>query len=378
MTFREISETAIPVSRRRWIALAVTALAGCGGGSAVVGLPGTGGTGIYARGKIAGFGSVVVNNIRFDDADAVVRVDGLEASGSDLRLGMVAGVTGLLNDDQLTGKADRIEIWSIAQGVVTALSATGFTVLGMTIETTVSTVFDGFTDPSNIQIGSQVKVWGLQADATAQRWTATRIATSATAPAIATGQVHASGARRFLNDIELLGATVGSLRPGDLVRVRGAYDENDLTLQVEEVVRVGVQPDPASAIEVEIEGVVTAWLTNGHFMLGSVEVDLSRLNSVPVQIGDRIEVYGVWRGQVLEATKIEAEDEQSHGLVEIEARIEAFTSVSDFVVRAQRCDASVAVVKGGNAADLGIGVQVHLKGRIEGEWLLVTEIEIDD
>lgn len=380
MTLWKGSETVIPMSRRQWLALTVTTLVGCGGGSSsVVGLPGTGGTGIFTQGKIAGFGSVIVNGIRFDDTAAVVRVDGSDASISGLRLGMVAGVMGLLNnDDRSNAKADRIEIWSIAQGMVTAVSAVGFTVLGMTIDTGVSTVFDGLMDASTIRVGSWVKVWGLQADVSAQRWAATRLEATTPAGWIATGKVQVSGERRFLNGIELRGGAAASLRNGDLVRVQGTSDGNNLTLEVEQVDRVGVQPDPASSVELEIEGVVTASLPNGWFVLGSVEVDPSGVGSASVQIGDRIEVYGVWRGQVLEATKIEAEDEESHRLVEIEAKIEAFTSAADFVVRGQRCDASAAVVKGGQASDLGVGVKVHLKGRIDGEWLVVTEIEIGD
>ena len=66
------------VSRRSCLALALTALAGCGGGGggASASLPGTGGTGIYAQGSIAGFGSVIVNAVRYDDTRASVSIDG--------------------------------------------------------------------------------------------------------------------------------------------------------------------------------------------------------------------------------------------------------------------------------------------------------------
>ena len=57
--------------RRSWTRPLATVLAipllmaGCGGGV------GTGGTGTYAAGPITGFGSVIVNDIRFDDGAAM-------------------------------------------------------------------------------------------------------------------------------------------------------------------------------------------------------------------------------------------------------------------------------------------------------------------
>jgi hypothetical protein len=368
------------LSRRHWIALAVSTLTGCGGGASSTAAvdPGTGGTGIYALGKIEGFGSVILNGIRFDDSAAIVRLDGLTGQSTDLRLGMVVGVVGQRNEDRVNGTAETIETWSVAQGEVTEVAGGCFTLLGMEIDTGTSTAFSGLSGATSVRVGTRLKVWGLQVGASGRNWSATRVEVSTAPDVVATGLAKVQGGRFFLNAVELLGIAPGSLRANELVRVRGNWNAATQGIQVERIDRVAISPDQASGSEVEIEGVVSALPGNGRLMLGSVDVDISRVNMPTVQVGQRIEVKGIWRGQILEATQVEIEDEESHGSAEIEARIEVFTSVGDFVLRGQRCDASAARFKGGTESDLAVGVRVHVKGTIVGEVLQVSELAIED
>ncbi|MEZ5738630.1 MAG: hypothetical protein R3E68_03630 [Burkholderiaceae bacterium] len=81
--------------------LAAFLLAGCGGGSEVLG-PGSGGTGTSvtttAVGPISGFGSVIVNGVRYDDSLARVSDErGTTLSRSQLRLGMMVQIRGSSN-----------------------------------------------------------------------------------------------------------------------------------------------------------------------------------------------------------------------------------------------------------------------------------------
>jgi hypothetical protein len=373
----------VSVSRRHWIALAVASLAGCGGGdSTVAGDPGTGGTGIYSSGKIAGFGSVIVNGIRFDDSSAAIWLDGDRLpDSSTLRLGMVAGVAGMRNSDQVSGTANSIRIWSVAQGCVTTVTplaggGVSFALMGMTIDAGPSAVFGDGLVAAGITSGMRLKVWGLQADATGRQWAATRVEPDQAGSSVTTGLVVLMGAQRYVNGIKLLGRRADALLKGQLVRARGVLDVVAMALQVDQVEDVGVRPDPGSDVEVEVEGVVTALLPNGHFMLGSVEVDGSGLAPAQVQVGARLEVHGVWKGQVLVARKVEQEDGATHSSAEIEGLIEAFTSVADFVVRGQRCDASAARIEGGRVEDLKVGLKVHVKGSVDGDVLKVTSLEI--
>ena len=78
------------LTRRHWLVLAASAVSGCGGGSASTTAslsPGTGGTGsVYTQGSISGFGSVIVNGIKFDDLQATVQMDGGPAESKNLRV----------------------------------------------------------------------------------------------------------------------------------------------------------------------------------------------------------------------------------------------------------------------------------------------------
>ena len=83
-----------PSPPRRWLQgllfLAAGVLAGCGGGGE--GGVGTGGTGTYALGTITGFGSIIVNGVRFDDSAAsVLDDDDATRSRDELKLGMTRG-----------------------------------------------------------------------------------------------------------------------------------------------------------------------------------------------------------------------------------------------------------------------------------------------
>ena len=97
--------------RHTWRVLAALApiallLAACGVDS--------GGTGETAKtsseGRIAGFGSVIVNGIRFDDSQAsIVDDDGVAHVSSELKLGMVVDVEGELQGNSGNGVARSIQ-----------------------------------------------------------------------------------------------------------------------------------------------------------------------------------------------------------------------------------------------------------------------------
>lgn len=373
------------LTRRSWIVLATSTLAGCGGGgssSSTASMPGTGGTGIYAQGSISGFGSVIMNGIKFDDTAAKVQVDGVTATSADLRLGMVAAVQGERNAADVTlGTASSIQVWSVAQGVVSQVGSGEFTLAGMTVQTDSTTVFDGIANAAALSLGLRVAVWGLQAGADGTRWTATRVAVVPATAVVSTGLVSVADSQRSLNGLLLTGPDAGSLTAGQLVRVQGALSAagDSLALASFKLLGSGVSAQPQG--EIEIEGLVTTIPSAGRFMLGSIEVDASSAvyNPVTAQItlGARVEVYGSWQSGVLKATEVELETEQALHAVEISGLIEQFTSLANFVVREQRCDATNATISHGTVADLRVGVQVKVKGaKAGGDVLVVTELEI--
>jgi hypothetical protein len=372
------------LTRRNWIVLATSALSGCGGGDvSTAGAPGTGGTGnyaLYSQGSISGFGSVIVNGVKYDDALALVQVNGVAAMSADLRLGMVAGVQGELSADVTLGTASHIEVWSIAQGLVTQLNGSvpgEFMLAGMTINADTSTVLDGFVNVGALTVGQRLAVWGLQARADGSHWTATRIEVVADTALVSTGLVQVVNLQKTLNGLLLTGSAVASLTAGQLVRVQGTLSITGSTLTVTSAKLLSPGAGTQLQGEAEIEGVVTSIASTSRFMLGSIDVDASSTSYLPV-LGARVEVYGTWQNGVLKATKADIEDEETLHAVELEARIEQYTSQANFVVRGQRCDATQARISHGTAADLQVGVKVHIKGTKTGNVLMVTTLELDN
>ena len=69
---------------------------------------GTGGTGTYASGPITGFGSIIVNGVRFDDSAAAVSDDDGAAIGRDrLKLGMQVEIESEVVSDDGSGRKAR-------------------------------------------------------------------------------------------------------------------------------------------------------------------------------------------------------------------------------------------------------------------------------
>jgi Domain of unknown function (DUF5666) len=338
--------------------------------------------------SIAGFGSVIINGIKFDDSVAVVQVNGVATNPSDLRLGMVASVQGTRNVDLVTGTAAHIDVWSIAQGPVSQVQSGQFKVAGMTVMTDASTVFEGVASTSalaNLGSTQRVTVWGLQSGADGSGWRATRLAMTTANTVVSTGLVTASGAQRSVNGITLSGNAVSgnSLTAGQLVRVQGNLSANGTTLQVDTFKVFDTATTSAQQGVLEIEGVITASLSATRFILGAVEVDATGAALTGAgqgfTVGTRVEVEGMWQGRILKATKIEFEGEVATTEAEIDGKIEQFTSLSNFVVRGQRCDGSaVKQVNGGKFADLRVGVRVQVHGNVTGDLLKLYSIELSN
>ncbi len=377
------------LTRRSWMVLAASAVtAGCGGGgtTGIAGLPGTGGTGVFAQGVISGFGSVIINAIKFDDTLAAVLLDGQSATSADLRLGMVASVQGQRGSDVTLGTASSIEVWSIGQGIVSAGRATPgssgqITLSGMTVLTDLNTVFEGSSATLPVLSGQRVAVWGLQTATDARTWSATRVAVVSSPTVVSTGLVNVVNSQRSVNGLVLSGDAARALAAGDLVRVRGTLSSIDGSLALQSVQYPAAPSTSAQQGEAEIEGWVTNVATNGRFNLGSVVVDASQAvfdpASARVAAGSRVEVSGVWQSGGLKATKVQIQNVQEIETVEISGRIQEFSSLANFVVRGQPCDASgLSVVGNGKTSDLKLGVSVKLTGTKAGDVLKVTKLEL--
>jgi hypothetical protein len=384
---------------RRMAMLCVVAgvLVACGGGTNVASNPGTGGTGITATGPVAGFGSVIVNGTRFDDTNARVQIDGDTLWPSNLRLGMVANVTGVKSYAPVTatsivsatGTANAIEVWSIAQGTVTNIvTPDKFTVAGMAMVTDAGTVLDGVMSVNDLTSQSVVKVWGQPTTSDFNQWSVTRLQVlGGAADTVSTGKIILNGTTPTLHGFVLANSPV-KLWDGMLVRAAGSLSSSP-TGSTLTVSRISGLPGATSGYS-ELQGVVTSVVLGTgtttiskvtRLNIGTVEVDMSNATLSPADAsiaqGSRIEVEGTWNTGVLVATKAEVKSAEQIQRVEIEGKIDQFTSVSNFIVRGQRCDASgLTKVGNGTLGGLAVGKRVELHGVKNGDVVKVTELEI--
>lgn len=374
---KRLTNLGLIISRRDWLLTSLATLAGCGGGSGSVStLPGTGGTGIGVQGQITGFGSVIVNNTKFNDSAAKVLLDGQTMGSADMRIGMVATIQGTRDTGGNTGTADSIEVWSIGRGVVklSDISGATFQLLGMTFTTDFATAFEGIANLAAIQGDSYFTVWGLQLSADASMWKATRVALvqPASTTVACTGFLDATALT--LNGVQLSGSALNGIANHQLIRVEGVLNSATGTLSVSSVVVMATSRLVSQSQTIELEGIVTALNGATQFSMGAVLVDTTHAvvtppGQTPV-VDSLVEVNGVMRSGVLVAATLEFRTPSEASQVDITGTIESFNSVMDFVVRGQRCDASKANILSGTLAELREGLKVRVVGSSSGQEIL--------
>ncbi|RPH45899.1 MAG: hypothetical protein EHM87_04350, partial [Burkholderiales bacterium] len=142
-----------------------TLASGCGSDTEIAGV-GTGGTGqiAFSSGPISGFGSVIVNGIKFDDSHARVADDlGKARELAELGLGMFVEIVGTIDEAAGMGTAHSIRIVSKAMGRVDAIDAAAmrFSVLSVAVSYCDATVWGTDEESAALTVGSVVEVWGF-------------------------------------------------------------------------------------------------------------------------------------------------------------------------------------------------------------------------
>jgi hypothetical protein len=308
----------LPVSTLRALSTALLlALAACGGG---VETGGTGAGGAYVLGSISGFGSIIVDGVRFDDSAASIEdPDGNVRRRDDLRLGMVVEVeSGPIASDGTGGRvatATRVRVASELLGPLTAppdATASRIAVLGQPVQLTSATVVDGVPGgAAALAVGDVVEVFGYFAQT--DGYVATRVERRRSAP--------------------------------DSYRVRGLVRDLD---RMAHTMRIGMQGFDLSAVG------VPAALVDDQFV---------RLALRPAQVGGR------WAVQSL---AIEARSAGDHDEAEVEGLITAFTDAARFSVNGVRVDAGNAI----RAGTLALGVRVKVRGRSQAGVLVAARVDV--
>ena len=392
------------------IVAAALALAACGGGESpsATGTPAatpaaasTEKATAWASGPISGFGSVIVNGVRFDDTAAVVSDDSDRPQARErLKLGMMVEVDGAsVSAAAGTGRALRIRFGSEIVGPVSARDATAGTlvVLGQTVVVTDTTAFDDSLvgGLAGVAIGQVIEVHALP-DASTGRYRATRVEDAAGATGYQLrGPISGldTAARTFVlggQKIAYGSVPAASLpaRLADGMRVR-------VTLQTAQVDGAWVASAVSSGVRAiddrpdgHIRGAITVVNGATGFEIGGLKVDTTRA-AFPdgrdgIVVGARVEVEGAIVGGVLVATRVELDDRHAPERHAFELHGTVGTpnaTAKTFVLRGVTVDWSGTVAwSGGSATALVAGARVEVKGvpSADRTRLVATRISFED
>jgi hypothetical protein len=367
-------------------------LPGCGG----VDSGGTGQTAerpTTASGRVAGFGSVIVNGIRFDDSQAtVVDDDGVVHPQTDLRLGMVVEVQGRVRGSSGQGSASRIQFGHEIAGPVESVDGPGsrLVVLGQTVQVDVDTLFDGYAGGlADVLAGELVAVHGFY-DSSTGRHTATRIERRASLTQY-TLRGRISGLQGPPTRTFSIGAALidyGAVAPASLptlangLSVRVSLNTTAVSGRwVATSVHTSQRNFPESN-EAELEGFVSGYLSPASFFVAGVPVDASgpgvRVRHgtlADLADGTRVEVTGQMVAGVLVADELDFkrggdQEFELHGPIE-SINMGAQTLVLRGVTVAWDGSTTFAA---GSTADLVVGAPLEVRGAPAGGVRILAQL----
>jgi hypothetical protein len=311
-----------PTLRASLAALSALLLAvACSGGGGDMGASGH----ALTQGTITGFGSIIVNGIRFDDSTAqVVDDDGQAHASSDLKLGMNVEVESSdIDRASSSAKASLVRFGAAIIGPVSAIST------GTTPQTL--TVLDEIVEVS---------------------------ATTVFAPSLVGG--------------------INAIKVGDVLAVHALFD----TVSGHYLAK-RFEPDPAATV-FKVRGIVASLDTMAKtFMIGSALIDYSGAAAVPSGLANGLKVSvrlqtaknaaGAWVAISIRADEQEMED---HDEAEVHGTITDFTSTASFSVNGLPVDASKASFPDGTAGIVK-GAMVDVEGAIVNGVLVATEVSLE-
>ena len=373
------------------VTFVVSWLTSCGGVD-------SGGTGSAAVGPITGYGSIIVNGVRFDDSSAAVLDDaGNVRSRDQLRLGVMTVVDAF----ELTGSAgsqraiaSTIRISSEIVGPVDAVdpAAGRIEVLGQTVVVTPATVFDAAGGLGSLQVGTVVEVYGRH-DAVAGRYAATRIERkSGVEPYKLRGVIASVNAQSFVIGGQRIGLAqlpapdLQHVVAGRLVRVTLQTTAiGDLRIATAVTSGLRQLPDRDDA---QVEGRISAWVSSRQFSIDGMAVDAAGAafpdGEGGVVLGARVEVEGESRGGVVHArvVKVQGDEDSGNSVFELHGPIETLdTAGRTLTVRGVVVDFSGNVqFRSGTASDLAVGRRIEVEGALssDGSRVVAQEITFED
>ena len=380
-------------------AFAAAVLVACGGGGGDSTATPTGGTAtpssVYAAGPITGFGSIIINGVRFDDSAATISDDdGSTMTEAQVHLGMQAEVEGESGSDDAHGTAHAIHIHSALIGPVTAVDTTAgtLTVLGQTVTVNAQTAFDTAlaSGLAGVAVGAVVQVHG-QFDSASQSYLATRVELDAAA-------TH----YKIRGTITTLDATAKTLAIGPTLVDFSTTANVPTDLAVGKLVAIRLATTPVNGVwtataiadgqrlahdhdVAHLRGVISAFTSTTQFSVDGNPVDATNATFPDGQsgivLGASVEVEGALVNGVVIAKVVGVEDEHEHdgSRVELHGTISALdTTAQTFVVRGVTVSYAGAVdFHHGSAAALADGLFVEVHGGFSADGTVVDATRID-
>ncbi len=388
--------------------LLLTVLTACGGGSgssttssATSSTASTQTTATNYTGPITGFGSVVVNGMRFDVVGAAVATDDdAPLNASDLRLGSIVHVNGK-SDDSAAGTASTITLTPALLGKIDSVDTPRNALIVLKQKVIVNDSTNYYDKPTasyitadKIVAGDYVEVHGLvQADGsflatlierrTAQalyrvRGQISNLDTNAKTFAIGALTVNYNAA-----------AVTGALINAAWIRVKATTEVSSSGVLAAAAVRVqtgdgagGLVAGVASTSTVKLKGVATGAPVSNTITLAGLSVNLANASyqggsASAITTGTALEVKGTWDGTKLQASVVEFEGHRTRtvnggGKYELYGAVTSFTSKSNFVVQGVTVNASNVTSL---PASLAVGTYLEIKGNMTNGVLVATSVQ---
>lgn len=371
--------------------LTAVLVAACGGGG------GTGGTGAtpaaeaYTVGPVRGFGSIIVNGVRFDDSGVQAEDEDADDRGhaASVRLGTMVEIQSARVDDS-TGRARALHIrfGSEIVGPVESVDAAGgsLVVLGQTVDVKPETVFDDSITGglAGLAAGDLVEVHA-QFDAASGHYVATRVekedgvlfyklrgvvaSLDTTAKTFRIG-----GALISYAQVAQLPSAFGD---GLKVRVRLAKTQTTAGTWDAVTIRSGVRRVEDHE-EARLVGNVSAFTSPTSFEVAGIPVDAAgaRIDNGPVTASSRVEVRGSASNGTIVATRVTVlrpSDDLVRG-VELHGTIAApDATAKTFTLRGVKVTwTDTTVFMRGSAAGLVEGAKVEAKGVLSTDGATMT------
>lgn len=392
--------------RRMLAALAASMIVACGGGGGSEPVAGIDRGGVtIAQGPINGFGSVIVNGVRYSTSGATITVDDQPGTESDLRVGQVVRVEGTVDAVGTTGVARRISFNDELEGPVQSidLAASRMVVLGQTVQVGAGTSFDDSIVPrglEGLQAGQRIEVSGLvDAGGVIAATRIERKAASAAVEVKGTAESVDTGARRFrisqlqvdYSGATLSGFAAGQPANGDVVEAFGTLTGAGV-LVATRVEKRSTSLSGSTNDHADIEGLVTRFASAADFDVAGQRVTTTAAtryeggSAAILALNVNVEVEGDFdaSGRIV-ATKVEFRQD---GDIELAGRLDAVNATGNtFVVFGATVrttavtrfeDKSAADVERFSLADLRVGDYVEVHAYRDAGGLVATLLERDD